>query len=99
MKQFCVYILTNKHRNVVYTGVTSNLVGRTYTHRNGLVDGFSKRYKVRDLVWYERHETAISAITREKQIKKWRRAWKDQLIVAMNPGWLDLYDDLAKDWL
>jgi putative endonuclease len=99
MKQFCVYILTNKHRNVVYTGVTSNLVGRTYTHRNDLVDGFSKRYKVHDLVWYERHETAISAITREKQIKKWRRAWKDQLIVAMNPGWLDLYDDLAKDWL
>ncbi|KKC41062.1 hypothetical protein WH87_02675 [Devosia epidermidihirudinis] len=98
MKQFCVYILTNKHRNVVYTGVTSNLVGRTYTHRNDLLDGFSRRYKVHDLVWYEHYETAESAITREKQIKKWRRAWKDELVAAMNPDWRDLYEDVAKHW-
>lgn len=99
MKQFYVYILSNKHRNVVYTGVTSNLVGRTYIHRNDFVDGFSRRYRVHDLVWYEPHGTAISAIAREKQIKKWRRAWKDELVVTMNPEWRDLYDDLARDWL
>ena len=99
MKQFYVYILANKHRNVVYVGVTSNLIGRVYIHRNDFVDGFSKRYKVHDIVWYEHHETAISAIAREKQIKKWRRAWKDELIVAFNPEWRDLYDDIAKDWL
>ena len=99
MKQFYVYVLANKHRNVIYTGVTSNLVGRTYIHRNDFVDGFSRRYRVHDLVWYEHHETALSAIAREKQIKKWRRAWKDELVVAMNPEWRDLYDDLARDWL
>ena len=99
MKQFYVYILANKHRNVVYTGVTSDLVGRAYIHRNDFVDGFSRRYKVHDLVWYEHHETAESAIRREKQIKKWRRAWKDELIVALNPQWRDLYDEVARHWL
>ena len=95
-KQFYVYMVTNKHRNVLYTGVTSNLVGRIYIHRNELVDGFSKRYKVHDIVWFEHHETAVSAITREKRIKKWRRAWKDELVAQMNPGWIDLYDLIAE---
>ncbi|WEK04762.1 MAG: GIY-YIG nuclease family protein [Candidatus Devosia phytovorans] len=99
MKKFFVYILTNKHRNVVYTGVTSNLIGRTFVHRNDLVDGFSRRYKVHDLVWYEQHLTALSAIQREKQIKKWRRAWKDQLVADFNPEWRDLYDDVARHWI
>jgi len=93
-KQFYVYMVSNKHRNVLHTGVTSNLIGRIYTHRNELIAGFSKRYKAHDLVWYEHHETAESAILREKQIKKWIRAWKDELVVKMNPGWLDLYDQI-----
>ena|SRR5215217_6226757 len=95
-KQFYVYMVTNKHRNVLYTGVTSNIVGRIYIHRNELIDGFSKRYKVHDLVWYEHHETAVSAITREKQIKKWLRVWKDELVETMNPDWVDLYDQIAE---
>ena len=95
-KQFYVYMVTNKHRNVLYTGVTSNLVGRIYIHRNELVDGFSKRYKVHDIVWFEHHETAASAITREKRIKKWRCAWKDELVAQINPGWIDLYDLIAE---
>ena len=99
MKQFYVYILANKHRNVVYTGVTSNLIRRAYIHRNDFVDGFSRRYNVHDLVWYEHHERAETAIAREKQIKKWRRAWKDELVVAFNPEWRDLYDEIAQHWL
>jgi putative endonuclease len=98
-KQFYVYMLANKHRNVLYTGVTSNLIGRVYTHRNDLVEGFTKRYKVHDLVWYERHERAESAILREKRIKKWPREWKDELVVKLNPDWRDLYEDVARDWL
>jgi putative endonuclease len=95
-KQFYVYMVSNQHRNVLYTGVTSDLVARAYIHRNELVDGFTKRYKAHDLVWYEQHETAESAIVREKRIKKWRRAWKDELVSAMNPAWLDLYDEIAE---
>lgn len=95
-KQFYVYMVANKHRNVLYTGVTSNLIGRIYTHRNELVESFTKRYKVHDLVWYEHHPTAESAISREKQIKKWERAWKDKLVAQMNPEWADLYDLIAE---
>jgi putative endonuclease len=95
-RQFYVYILASGKKGTVYTGVTSDLVGRTYTHRNDLVDGFTRRYGVHDLVYFEHHENAESAITREKQIKKWRRAWKVDLIEKSNPQWLDLYHGIAE---
>ncbi len=85
MKQFYVYILSNKRNGTLYTGVTSNLLKRVYEHKNNLVDGFSKKYCIHRLVWYERHETAESAINREKQIKKWNRKWKLELIDKNNP--------------
>ena len=94
-KQFYVYMVANTNRNVLYTGVTSDRIARIYVHRNELVDGFTKDYRAHDLVWYEHHETAESAITREKRIKKWRRAWKDELVATMNPGWADLYEQIV----
>jgi putative endonuclease len=75
--------------------VTSNLTQRIWQHREGAVDGFSKKYRVDKLVYYEIHETAENAITREKQIKKWRRAWKLRIIEEQNPDWNDLYDQVA----
>ena len=90
-----VYLLTNKPYGTLYTGVTNNLVRRTYEHRNGLAEGFSKQHHLHRLVWYEIHEEIISAITREKSIKKWRRDWKVNAIQAMNPKWDDLYDSIV----
>ncbi|MDJ0780038.1 MAG: GIY-YIG nuclease family protein [Gammaproteobacteria bacterium] len=90
----CVYILTNKPDGVLYIGVTTNLAQRTWQHRQKLVDGFSKKYNLRRLVWFERHESIVSAITREKQMKKWNRDWKIQLIEAANPAWNDLYNEI-----
>jgi len=87
----CVYILTNKPHGVLYTGVTSNLGNRVWQHKYKLADGFSKKYNVDTLVWYEQHSEMYSAITREKQIKKWKRAWKIELIEASNTKWTDLY--------
>ncbi|MEW6531335.1 MAG: GIY-YIG nuclease family protein [Thermodesulfobacteriota bacterium] len=91
-KQFCVYILASQPNGTLYTGVTSNLVQRIWQHRQNLVDGFTKKYRVKELVYFEVHDTAESAITGEKQIKKWRRAWKVRLIEESNPDWKDLYD-------
>ena len=96
IKQFYVYILCNKRNGTLYTGVTSDLLKRVYEHKNNLLDGFTKRYEIHHLVWYEMHETAESAITREKQIKKWNRKWKLDLIEARNPLWKDLYEELTK---
>jgi len=79
----------------LYTGVTSDLLRRTYEHKQKLVEGFTRKYKVHNLVWYEVHESAESAIMREKQIKKWKRAWKLQLIEKENPDWCDLYDNIS----
>ena len=93
-KQFHVYILSNKRNGTLYTGVTSNLLKRVYEHKNDLVDGFSKRYGAHNLVWYEAHATAESAISREKQMKKWNRKWKLELIDNSNPLWEDLYERL-----
>ena len=90
----CVYILTNSHRNVLYTGVTSNLARRIWQHKNKLVDGFSNKYNADRLVWYEPHTKIYSAITREKQIKKWKRGWKIELIETSNPEWRDLYEEI-----
>jgi putative endonuclease len=95
MKQFYVYILCNKRNGTLYTGVTSDLLKRVYEHKNDFVDGFSKKYGTHQLVWYETHENAESAIVREKQIKKWNRKWKLELIDAANPLWTDLYDELS----
>ncbi|MCU0855625.1 MAG: GIY-YIG nuclease family protein [Rhodobacteraceae bacterium] len=91
MKQPAVYVLATYKRGTLYVGVTSNLVKRVWQHKSDFADGFTKRYGVHSLVWYELHETMESAIRREKAIKKWRRAWKVALIENTNPGWMDLY--------
>jgi putative endonuclease len=90
-KQFYVYILASRRNGTLYTGVTSNLVKRVWQHRNGEIDGFTKKYDVKRLVYYETHQTAEPAIKREKQIKKWNRQWKLRLIEEDNPDWKDLY--------
>ena len=95
MKQPATYIMANKRNGTVYTGVTSNLVQRAYHHRNGLVDGFSKRHGCKLLVWFEMAETMEAAIGREKKIKAGSRAKKLALIEGMNPDWKDLYDGIA----
>ncbi len=92
--QPCVYIVTNKRNGTLYTGVTSNLAQRIWQHKQGIADGFTKRYGTDRLVWYEIHNRMDEAIIREKQIKEWQRRWKLQLIEAMNPQWRDLYEDL-----
>jgi putative endonuclease len=86
-----VYILANKRNGTLYIGVTSDLVKRIWEHRNNVAEGFTKRYGVHDLVWYELHETMESAIHREKGLKEWKRVWKLELIDGSNPDWLDLY--------
>jgi len=93
-KQPAVYILASKRNGTLYTGVTSNLLKRIWEHKNNLVEGFTKRYDVHHLVWYEIHESMESAITREKQLKKWKRKWKLDLIEKGNPYWRDLYEKI-----
>ncbi len=90
-----VYMLASKPNGTLYIGATSNLVRRVSEHREGIVDGFTKRYGVHRLVYFERYESIVSAISREKQMKKWRRAWKVGLIQAYNPEWKDLYGSLV----
>jgi len=94
-KRPAVYILTNKKNGTLYVGVTSDLIKRMWEHKNNLVDGFTKRYSVHKLMWYELHETMISAITREKTLKNWKRAWKMELIEKNNPLWQDLYETIS----
>ena len=91
----CVYILSSKRNGTLYIGVTSDLVQRVWQHKNDFVDGFTKRYGVHNLVWYEVHDTMESAITREKALKKWYRAWKLRLIEESNPSWRDLYSEIV----
>ena len=91
MKAPCVYILASQPNGTLYVGVTSQLAGRVWQHKNNCVDGFTRKYRVHDLVWYEPHDTMASAIQREKQIKAGSRARKLALITAMNPQWMDLY--------
>ena len=86
-----VYILASRPFETLYTGVTTDLARRVYEHREGLIEGFSNRYGTKSLVWYEQHEESGAAIAREKQIKRWRRQWKFDLIEEMNPDWQDLY--------
>ncbi len=93
MRQYYVYILTNQNNNVLYIGVTNNLVRRIYEHKNKFVEGFSKRYKVTKLVYYETSKSIESAIEREKQLKNWHRDWKVNLVNQFNPEWKDLSND------
>ena len=96
MKQYYVYILASQRNGTLYVGVTNNLVRRIWEHKNNLVDGFTKKYEVHQLVWYEATNTSLTAITREKQLKKWNRAWKVRLIEEKNPEWKDLYDEITQ---
>jgi putative endonuclease len=93
---FWVYILASKPGGTLYVGVTNDLVRRAFEHREGLVQGFTKRYGVKLLVYFEQHSTAIEAIQREKNIKHWSREWKIDLIVASNPDWRDLYAEIVQ---
>ena len=90
-----VYIMASKPNGTLYIGVTSNLAKRAWEHREGFVDGFTKRYGCKLLVWFEVHDRIENAILREKQMKEWQRAWKVRRIVEMNPDWRDLYPTLV----
>ncbi|MBU0769492.1 MAG: GIY-YIG nuclease family protein [Proteobacteria bacterium] len=92
--QFYVYILASKRNGTLYIGVTSELPKRIWEHKEGLVEGFTKKYNIKILVYFEVHEHIESAITREKQLKKWNRKWKLRLIEEKNPEWNDLYKTL-----
>jgi putative endonuclease len=94
-KQPAVYILASKRNGTLYIGVTSNLQKRAWEHKNDVIEGFTKQYRVHLLVYYELHDDMVSAITREKQIKKWNRAWKLELIEEQNPDWKDLWEEIA----
>ena len=95
MNRYYVYILASQPNGTLYVGMTNNLARRIWEHKNNLVEGFTRRYGVHHLVWYEVADSALTAITREKQLKKWNRTWKIQLIEKMNPEWRDLYNDLT----
>ena len=96
MRYPCVYILASERHGTLYVGVTSNLVKRVWQHRNGEFGGFTKRYGVKHLVWFEMHATMEAAIHREKQTKKWDRAWKIELIERDNRRWQDLYETIIE---
>jgi len=96
MKTPCVYLLASRRNGTLYLGVTSDLLGRVWQHRSGICSGFTARYRVHDLVWYESHETMGQAIAREKAMKQWRRSWKISKIEALNPDWVDLYPGLLR---
>jgi putative endonuclease len=92
---FFVYIVASRRNGTIYTGMTDNLLQRIWQHRNDVFPGFTKQHGVKMLVWYEQHDTRDAALRRERQIKKWNRSWKLQLIERMNPTWRDLYDEIA----
>jgi len=94
MKTYFVYIMASKKNGILYVGVTDDLVRRVFEHKEGFVGGFTKKYWVKRLIYFEETPNVKSAITREKQIKKWKREWKVELIEKLNPGWKDLYFDL-----
>jgi len=94
-KQPAVYILASKRNGTLYVGVTSNLIKRVWEHKNNFVEGFTQKYHVHQLVWYEMHENIASALTREKQLKEWKRKWKLGLIESVNPEWRDLYPTIV----
>ncbi len=91
----CVYIMASQRNGTLYIGVTNDVVRRVWEHKNGVVDGFTKKYGVHMLVYYELHETMPDAILREKRMKRWARDWKIELIESVNPAWRDLYRDIT----
>jgi putative endonuclease len=91
-----VYILASKPGGTLYIGVMNKLVRRVYEHREGLAKGFTKRYEVKTLVYFEQHQTIATALQRGKNIKHWSREWKIELVVAGNPQWRDLYDEIVR---
>jgi putative endonuclease len=91
---FYVYILASRRNGTLYIGMTDDIAKRIWQHRTGIIPGFTKKYGVKSLVWVEAHETRESAFRRERQMKKWNRSWKLQLIEKDNPNWRDLWDDL-----
>lgn len=93
-RQPCVYILASQRNGTLYTGVTSDLVKRIWQHKNDAAEGFTRKHRIHTLVWYEQHQTMESAIRREKALKKWKRAWKLELIEAANTDWRDLYAEI-----
>lgn len=93
-KQPCVYLMASRRNGTLYVGVTSDLIKRVWEHKQDSVEGFTKRYGVHILVWYELHQTMESAIVREKKLKEWKRRWKLELIESGNSQWRDLYPDL-----
>jgi putative endonuclease len=93
-RSYAVYILASARNGTLYIGVSSNLIGRVWQHKNDQADGFTKKYRIKTLVWFEVHEDVNAAITREKQIKEWKRDWKIELIEKENPYWNDLYSTL-----
>ena len=96
MSEFFVYILASRYRGTKYVGVTNNLARRVYEHREGLAEGFTKRYGIKRLVYFEAHDTIADALQREKNIKHWSREWKIDLIIETNPDWRDLYDEIVR---
>jgi putative endonuclease len=94
-RQPSVYILASKRNGTLYVGVTSDLIKRVWEHKNNVVKGFTERYSVHQLVWYELHETMESAIRKEKMLKNWKRVWKLKLIERSNPNWQDLYETIV----
>jgi putative endonuclease len=95
-ESFYVYMLASKRNGTLYIGVTSNMLKGIWEHKNGVVEGFTKKYRVHMLVWYEQHENTESAIKRERSMKEWQRDWNIQLIEKSNPEWTDLYRGLAR---
>jgi putative endonuclease len=91
---YYVYLLASRHNGTLYCGVTSDLIKRMYEHKEGLVEGFTKKYGVKAPVWFETREDVNEAITREKQIKEWKREWKVEMIERSNPYWRDLHPEL-----
>jgi putative endonuclease len=87
-------MITNQRNGTLYIGVTSDLIKRVWQHKNEVADGFTKKYRLHSIVWYEPHETMESAITREKTLKFWKRVWKVRLIEQLNPNWQDLYPEI-----
>ena len=94
-KQPCVYLLASKRYGTIYVGVTSDLARRIWEHKNDMLPGFTRRYKLHDLVWFEVHDRIEAAIQREHNMKHWPRKWKTALVDAVNPAWDDLYPTLA----
>ena len=92
---YYVYVLASQRNGTLYVGMTNDLVRRVWEHKNDVVEGFTKRYRVHTLVWFEATQDVSAAILREKQIKKWDRRFKLELIEKENPRWLDLYDSIA----